>query len=509
MKKGCFVNLRALISTIALVALTLGCFSPYVSAQQSTDQYMNDVIAPYMLNRRAVYNNLKETVEGKIQGWADNPDLGQYHMGNLYPDAIFDLQNDWLQDLQTFLCNMSDIPYTHFHSYDDLHDGISFEVGSCSIDFKYEGSGLVAGRCLNIITIPPYCWVFFIWADLVDYLYPVQKINVSSQPFYSRYLKLMQVFPAMMKLLLELGVFARFQVFQTLREFTEYRNAPIPTSLPPSTAELVFSKDFPKLHWLQQTRSRGFARLFPEEEIYDDREWYMPNRDMKQPKWATDLDAFELAYWLQETKDLDKNLYKKHMQKYYACAENNMATGKTPDFPKRVNSAWKADGSAGSSGSNIGGIQCLDDVGEVMPYQAWHRPHISDGFFQTLFKSLKAYNTVKKHRNKIYTYDNQIDKWHFFPSFLSNVGSDLNELNDRYISDINDTFQCNVMKDITRPNLDWKLVNVPLVGSKEETTIERFSFFSGCWGWKGWTAWLLAFRWMPSVHGQMYNLRVK
>jgi len=515
-KRELFLNNWILIHIVYLLALASPLPFRAAFAQQTTSSYMNNVIKPYIASQASTYNTVEQNVKANITNWANNPSLGQFYMGNWWSSMIFDLQNDWLTEVQTLLCNMSESGQaqmtTHFHSYDDLHDGADISGGSCKIDIEYSGSGLIAGRCFSIISIYPWCPVFQIWSDLVDYLYPVQKTNISSQPFYSRYLTFMEVFPAKIQLLLQLSWATRFKVWLTLFEFFRWRNAPFPSSIPPSNIPLLWNSNFHTEAWLQQTRERGFSRFFPEEEIADDDEWYIPHWQMEQPQWTTDIDAYDLAYWLKDTKSHDKSSYKKFMKNPEDCARNNMATGKTPDFPTKVKSAWTANSSAGSSGRSVG--RCLDDVGETIPYQAWHRPHISDGFFQTLFKGLKAYNKESSHRNKIFTYRHDIDRWHFFPSFLSSIGANVAELNDSYRKDIqNDDnrgiFQCRPMDQITRPNLQWSDVNVPVVGSKEETTIERFNHFSGCWGFKGLAFWMLAFRWMPSVFGPVYNLRLR
>jgi len=507
MKKGFFISsrLQAAISCLFALAGLLSISSAI--AQQSTQDYMDNVIEPYIANRTAVYNNKKTVVENNILNWANNPDTGQFHMGNWWSSIYFNLQDEWLTEVQTFLCNISRFPYTHLHSYDDLHDGADISGGSCKIDIEYSGSGLIAGRCFTIISIYPWCPIFQIWSDLVDYLFPVQKTNISSQPFYSRYLNFMEVYPAKLMLFLQLNWLARFKVWQTLFEFFQWRNTPFPSSLPPSNSPLLNNSRFHSEAWLQQTRMRAFSRFFPEEEIADDDEWYIPHIQMEQPQWGTDTDAYDLAYWLADSDSHDSVAYDQFMNHSEACIKNNMAKGKTPDFPTKIKSSWTADGSAGSDGQTVG--QCLNDVGETTPYQAWHRLHISDGFFQTLFKGLKAYNAESSHRNKTFSYRHDIDRWHFFPSALSSIGADVDELNDSYRGDINTFTQCQTMEEITRPNLQWSDVNVPVVGSKEETTIERFNHFSGCWGFKGWTFWMLAIRWWPSVFGQAYNLRVR
>src|SRR3990167_1439895 len=320
---------------MTLLILVTVALTPRLAAAAPTSDEIKQLITEYGSEQGSTYQDKKSEVESNIESW-QNPDRGDWGFGNPAPDLLFDIETDWLEEFQTLSCNFADIPYSYYHSYDDLHSEPEIETKNCEIHFKYEpdGSGRKSGECVLILSIPPYCWVFIIRADLVEYAFPTHKISLSEQIYQSRYLDMFDTFPALMELAEHLQVEAPLdnipETINMVKSAIGDTSAPIVNL--PTIPPLFFNPTF--WTWLQGLGGqKGFSRHWGEPDFIEDDEWWIPHIHADEPEYITDFEDYKLSYWLPESASVNSSHLNKHLSEPQECVRNNFDTEKS-DIPE-------------------------------------------------------------------------------------------------------------------------------------------------------------------------------
>ncbi len=555
------------------------CFiSPTLLLAQTTDDLSTTVTEPLIdALEPYVENSLEPHVESNIENWASGTDPGKWHLGNIYPDAMFEIDHYLLTDLnpydgptdpsipvytlnswwgggqtemrkidwtdfaaQTAQCNRIDFPKTHLHTYGALHTppvsyygfprasyflpdhptipGLALDAllaplqpyiaifnqiagfipGQCCLipcgwsccvrhtcfqtkeyqPFRYGTWGLAAGFCLDLdFILGPTCCPFQLKAKaahVVDYLFPTHKLNMSRQPFASRYLDyfdvLLQHLPELRTHLAEatapgLSPLPLVQLQQSLKhmkrsifgsetlwdlfykpQFWDYDALPnddpiYNLSLDPNSLE-TFSM-------IRGMNNRGFARFFGADLVVQDshakghyypHQWPTNNGVEGQPSYQTDtIDpspggsssdpkyGVKLSYWMSYSNPHNTSLYEAdedaHLKMPEKCARMNITAGRTPEdlllgiCPEEngeCKEAWEPLGISGQT--NFQDMDCLRDVGEVFPLTAKTRPATSDYFFQTFVKAYNQYHSkYTPGSTQAVSFDLTKDRFHILP----------------------------------------------------------------------------------------------
>ncbi len=167
----------------------------------------------------------------------------------------------------------------------------------------------------------------------------------------------------------------------------------------------------------------------------------------------------------------------------FSCVRNNVASEKTPRFPlfDRDGSISRKQLNAVDSltrGEEEDEGRCLKNIGEVHHTMAdMRRPSVTDMSWAGLAKAMEVYQkAVSKGGLKImgvgmgrYSYYDNLDKWHVVSD------GDLRR----------ETPQCDILNNLTRPNVAYKDSNVKRIGTGSENTIESFLRLKGAIAHKG------------------------
>lgn len=498
---------RLLLITILLVQSA--------HAAPPTEQDVRARIRKYASEESEIFQQKKQEVEQHMDRVL-NGEMPRWRLGNQNPEQAFETEQDWIENVQTLMCNMSDGGKTYWHSYEDLQSEPEIEETEndgdcdCRIYYKYSppGSGRASGLCRLELSLPPYCPTLCIDADLVEYYIAVRKHNVSDQRLMSRYLGTDENISVAKDLLFFIKTQAGDKAAKAIDEVLSSQalsgliNQPVnvdPQQIMPTLS--------PVLAFLQAgAYTHGFGRIWSEKNIKDDHQWFHPHVEKDDTFWATDYD-FDMSMYIQDSEAVDSNKYDTHMRAPETCVRDNMATGKTGDFPSKINPNWTAKESQRNP-QDLQDWHCLKEVGELFPYTAHNRRlYNTDGVFQTFVKTFQIYNH-QYDKSERYSFRPDIDRLSLPYSFDTPA-----LLNDKLNQDLRDKtspFRCNLLDDISNNALSYEKSNVVDLGAGAETTIEEFVKFRGCWGWGGYSTYLLP---IYEVYGpssfEMYEKRVE
>lgn len=163
----------------------------------------------------------------------------------------------------------------------------------------------------------------------------------------------------------------------------------------------------------------------------------------------------------------------------FTCIRNNISTGHTPRFSSRRSALDPYNWVFTPQRDRFN--LCLNDIGERYPMTASNlRPIKSDSVWAAgLAKGVdihqKVGGTFLANINiggfgfGPYVYDEDVDKWH-----VASNGDFRQE-----------TPQCDVLDELTRPNVAYKKANIDKPFTGMEETIEGFRRLKGAWGEKG------------------------
>ncbi len=252
-------------------------------------------------------------------------------------------------------------------------------------------------------------------------------------------------------------------------------------------------------------------------------------------------------YQSEEEADTNQPTTKKqHLDHPERCARHNAFTGRSPEemltaicdegneeCKERWRKRW--DGMQPGSGSrrDFRKTRCLSDVGEISKASRT-RMHNTDFLFQTLVNGYQQYHAKFPHGSKSISLDLDLDRFHLLPSekhehfdptSLQDIGAawrgamlmnefipaELNISLKRDLYEDNGAMgavpffgdlvggACSKWSDLknkerNRKHWDFGLSNVtrPVsMGAAQETTLEVFTLFSGCYGWPGEEEWKL------------------
>ncbi len=451
------------------------------------------------------------------QGMMEQP--GQYHMGNQMVMERFIQETQWYRDSQYQACNNSATDgTTHGHSYADIHNTpVAIYSDVCFEYHMYIGQGKVSGICK--LGIPDdMCGCYWIYADAIDYLEPTQKITLSNQAFYSRYVdKGVFTFGSeMMKQMLE-GLGAPL-TFLTMME-VDRAAASLGNREPGGISNIPEKPDL-KDYWMRSA-TRTFARLLPEYLVKADDKPWIPHVVMENPPRSMDVDWGMESYWLLMALG-----GRDHLAEPNKCLRNNMATGKTytkdkkinvdgveyevspenvdPSWTKKEVDDWYVPDSS-EPGFAPGPITfkklvCLEGVGEVDPGVAERRIHQTDAFYQAFTRGKKKYDQSIPppsggmglgSSGSRQSFDLTRDRFHIIPA---QIAGGQPYWGQKVVDDMGKgENQCLPFNEILtgsdtktgRENHKWKTANTITPGEHGEVSVTLFTFFSGCVDFKG------------------------
>lgn len=465
---------------VLTIFLSLNCVEKISFAQAiPTDTYTESITKLWLQERASKSENIAAEVKNKMDEWTKG-ELPIWRLGNPNPESLFDYDADVIEEYSTKACNLSDGAYSNGHSYEDLEQEpeteFTYENGECVLHYKYppayDGNARRSGLCDLRLSLPPYCPTFIIRADLVEYLFPTAKINISEQLFHSRYLSFSEVSSALVSTYNTLSTSGmQIDAPRTLGKVMNKFGLNSTTLTTPN-----FQLD--QLYWIQAPAgTRAYSRIFGEDFAAESFS-FRPHIAKKIPSYATDIDGFRISTWLPESSLVSSSQANKHMSQPEVCIRNNMYSGKTPDFPQKIDRNW-SPAPAFQNPRSLDEWLCIKDIGEVIPFTASRRINNSDGFVQALVKGLKIYqNQVSKSRR--YDFRPDVDMIHFLPSYLNPP-----QLNSKYQEELGQEKACHFIDDLSKANLHWDDVNIREAGSGQEGTIEIFTRFRGCWGFPG------------------------
>ncbi|MCO6431651.1 MAG: hypothetical protein J5J00_12380 [Deltaproteobacteria bacterium] len=406
---------------------------------------------------------------------------------------------------------------SHKHTVDDLSSwpGFTVEIKGNEIHlyWYYRGSGDILGQCLWYIG-SAYGYDIFFKYDIIQYFYPVAKINVSEQPFMSYYLDKDQVKTDRDEVVKANGDADEVadKTENELEYFFDQTKKDLgahgvtlnldPKANPDYSANLQEAinntkADVKKLSDEARTSNPGDyymeARYLHEwEDQVLAHTLFIPHA-LKTSDAATDVFGGWVYSRLMTESQWDSNRWGFFIEPLGStkCISHNIAKGKTPEdiFPHVVSKEEHFDLPImlpifPFPDFQIGEEICLDKVGEVFPYTYNARVNPIDKAFQAAQKIVNltdaTLGTAREYTfaaigSEFHTYWRAFDKWYV--------------IRDEGIPGLKaHAKQCTPIPEMSQENIAWPayLNRKPQEGS--EVTFELWGLFKGCYGMSVFTA---------------------
>ncbi len=476
---------------ITFIALALALVNTSVVHAESTKSAteMIDKMSPEVEVREGeVLNNVEQWGTGR-QHWekyrgATSGEVSQAH------------STDTQKAIKNFIsCQDKD----NQHNLYQIWSPANVQTGNCYEyhAYSYFGGGHMTGLCLRIISIPPWCWLYFIWADLVEYYYPAYKLDVSEQMFQSRYVSTGEVSGALSSL------------ESVLKD--------VPASVA-STLDLVAQKSSGSLmpgglgssdgaDGITKVADNAYKAISQYRSAHPDAGFSAPHlfkqysrntfeilNTMTGPPFGmamfrqiphlphthyfyTDM---PLGYRYAKLLNYSKTFAQKYGLMFLvptgerACIRDNIASGKTTrgsigDFEMFSMRSEKL---------------CVKNVGEIYAFTDNRRPHITDASFQGAQKNIDMYQgddsllamLLRRISKGIWgmgtphTYVRKVDKWNviYNPIF--------EQENNK---------KCDPVDSMARVHTSYDKSNIKETRKGGENSFEIYPMFKGCWDFKG------------------------
>jgi hypothetical protein len=363
------------------------------------------------------------------------------------------------------------------------HHGTCYEYHQYPlIDILTNGSGMPNGLCLRIESKWP-CFVYLIWADLVEYNYPAYKVDVSEQMYQSLYLDKQEVKTAIehnLKTDEKMANDIKESIKAVVKKANDYSSTKS-SGGDPAVDEIEKSlksmQDYVAAHpdhvhiAPHSTKEEG-RNVYEMANLFSAFFKWIPHQPQRH-YFATDMPiGYAYSKILSKSKFFARQ-FAVFGQKYgeRICVANNIRTGKTRPIPGFL-----------TTGAKDQYEMCLDDVGEEFTLLDNRRLHITDASFATAEKAVRIWAKLGVFFRTVFgpgmgwlypsahTYDRKIDKWHVIR-------------NQALKNETQST--CQVIDKLARVNTSFNDANTKEFGKGGENTFEVYPVFKGCWGFKG------------------------
>ncbi len=361
------------------------------------------------------------------------------------------------------------------HQFEQVMSEPQITSGACYTKVNFPG--VTSGLCMKCI--PSFwCGCYWIMGDLVDYHFPTYKIDASEQPYQSLYLD-----EALVR-----GFFAPFndatmaatgkaiavknlEMVNAAAKLTlaekgiVLQDAPALSSLS-SGIDATLSDVPQQLKTTVPGDSRVYTRNVGEPlNLQTTSMWWIPHIPVPH-YFGSDLPPFlslaSRSLGLGSLSTLASPTLAQKLFKFlaprgmFSCVDQNKRQGKTAidlDVP--------------SSGANNKDL-CLKNVGERFPLTDARRVSITDRTWRGIAKDLDLFQAVISEGSR--------------HSYI--------EEKDRMLVLRNEKLKrespgCKPLEEMTRINIDYDTANIKDLKTGGENTVEMFTGFRGCWGFKG------------------------
>ncbi len=351
------------------------------------------------------------------------------------------------------------------------------EINSGACYTKVVFPGVASGLCAKCIPSWP-CGCYWILADLVDYHFPTYKLDASEQPYQSLYLEegLVSGYfaPTNDSLMASSGKETALRnlamVETTARSTLLSSGITLPAS--GSSENLMQGIDLElgdvpsSLKTTVPDSQRVYTRNIGEPlNIQTESMWWIPHIPSLH-YFGSDLPPYLLlasrslglgSLSTMASPTLAQKLFKFLSPRGpFACVDANKRSGKTAADLDTPNAAF------------VGDDLCLKNVGERFPLSDTRRVSITDRTWRGIAKDLDLFQAVVSPGER-HTYDEQKDR------MLVLRNAKLKR----------ESPGCKPLNDMTRENINYDTANSKDLKSGGENTVEVFTGFRGCWGFKG------------------------
>jgi|GEM_PF-4716069 len=383
------------------------------------------------------------------------------------------------------------------HTYAELAIEPKIEVDACSAHVIYPGT--LSGVCAKCLpSSNPYCGgCFWVYGDLVDYHFPTLKIDTSEQPYQSQYLEETEVkskyAPENKRLMRELGTITALDNIKAVNKaaYETMKANEVEVAVPNISTdqlseqfkeELQLNELADNLRTSVPDSSRIYSRFVPDPlNKATSGMWWVPHVAKSGAIFGTDLPPWLLlasrsgGSGMADISNLASPALMAKFAKFasrpggmFSCVENNKARGKTASDLKLTLSKGINEGMIYPGVGNPNDDLCLRNIGERFPLTDTGRVNITDRTWSGIAKGLSLYQ-IEVGESDRQTFEEAKDK--------------LLVLRNEKLKQESPT--CEVLDKMTRVNIDYQTANVKQAKSGGENTVEVFTQFRGCWGFKG------------------------
>lgn len=374
------------------------------------------------------------------------------------------------------------------HSFEQVMSEPQTQIGACYSKVVFPG--VPSGLCA--LCIPSYpCGCYWILADLVDYYFPTFKLDASEQPYQSLYYEESIVkgsfAPENDRVMKESGSDLALQnlsmVNSTANLTMKSLGIKLPASGAPSSLTEGINTDLSDVPASLKTTVPDSQRVYTRNigeplNIQTESMWWIPHLPSIH-YFGSDLPPFlplvsrSLGIGAISTlasPSLGQKLFQfLGARGPFSCVDANKRSGKTAiDLDTPVTQQF------------VNKDLCLKNVGERFPLSDTRRVSITDRTWRGYAKDLDLFQAIVPPVAR-HTYDEGKDR------FLVLRNEKLK----------NESPGCKPLGEMTRENIDYNKANEKDIKSGGENTVEVFTGFRGCWGYKGWDEkfWTYVVKW--------------
>lgn len=361
------------------------------------------------------------------------------------------------------------------HEYDDIMTPATVTYGDCYEYHEYEGTA--SGLCIKVITTIVGCDVYIILADLVEYGFPSYVFDQSEQPFQSPYYSKSLVNNNLNQIenwYANAGATAK----KTIEDVSKIADKEdVAYGHTPSTEAITITADqeivdIIKARFTKTQRhfaphaSKSYGRVIPEPLNYNvaNSKDFIPHIG-KENLFGTDLKKGHLysKVFGKSIIDEDKMDLLKASLGTRRCIRNNKNDGKTPTDLDEFLSAVNDDSGL-----------CFDKIGEIFPFTAHRRPHITDATYQGALRALNLFHILYSDSGSAESAERH--------TFLRDI--------DKWTPLRNDAFRaenphCKPIDDMPLVNKEYFSANSKEIKKGGNNSLSLYTVFKGCWNFKG------------------------
>jgi len=498
--------------TVGVLILIMGPFKVDAQTQSTYEEWVK---RSYIPNREQKYREKEGQVKDQIKDLAPPPGERGAGWKNFHGADSDTVAKTFADDLEQVSGDFSEVNDNlmslelDFFVEPEIEFIDNSPLGGCEVRSQFPTYG-DWGTCINAVIYMPFgCQVIWFTSSLVEYYYPAYKIDVSEQLFQSRYLPKELVESSYIPLIEEsfypLAATSAANTLQKVGEITsaqgaisghDFGSAPVPQPDQRAVDAIVKNFDSDQRH-SSPNLTNSYGRVIFEplnvmttSDGLDDFYW-IPHvakgswfgADLPITTTGTGLTFSEVnlgGYLFSKVFFMSELLRPGSLAELllpygpWRCVMDNKASGKTPID---IDSSLPLANNSGA---------CISGIGEVFPFYAYRRMHITDGTFQGAWRALSVLRALfPEGRIKGEERDEEHDAgrgaaW----SAARHTFRRKYDLWQPLRSDalVRESPKFSTFDKLVKRNVEYDESNLKEIRSGHENTFEIWPLFKGCWG---------------------------